>query len=154
MQAYCESQHPGPLTRESMVQVSGWEATEALWPLNDMFRPCFEQIRCLSYDPRFELDADAAIEQMLQPGALDWSGNSPGAWRVLLERHQQAIMVALANEFAGNLLLPVPRSFNLKQRTVFVALFLLHSMELPFPVEDRSGFSIPQGALPINLRQH
>ena len=143
-----------PLDTVTPVHLSGWQCVEALWPLNDRFFPAIERIRALPYDATFEAEADSAIEQLVTNLQADWSGVSSGAWRVLLERHQQALVLALANETAGNPLMPIPPGFSSDQTTVAVALFLLHGMKLPFPVADRSGFEIPVGSARATLRPH
>lgn len=137
------------------VSFTGMETVEALWPLNDLFRPMIHQIRSLDYDAAFCPEADQAIEQAMTQGLqLNWSQVSAGAWRVLLERQQQAIMVALANELEGNSFFSVPEGFSSEQTTVFAMLFLLHGMELPWPPFDRSDFEIPQGSAQATLQLH
>lgn len=144
-----------PLDAMQPVMLSGWEVVEALWPLNERFRHDIHQIGALPYDAGFEAEADAAIVAavMEAPGS-DWSSLSAGAWRVLLERQQQAITVAAVNEMAGNPLMPVPSELPTSARTGAAMLFLLHEMKLPFPAEDRSGFELPAGAAPATLRRH
>lgn len=130
------------------------DLAEALWALNDLFRPALQRIRSLDYDKSFEAEADAAIELMADGGAFSWDALSAGAWRVLLERHQQAITVAMANDRAKSPPMMGPQGLNAQQRTAFAAIFLLHSMELPFPAEDRSGFEVPPGSARASPRPH
>ncbi len=141
-----ESLQPQPL--------SGDEAVEALWPLNDRFRPHFARISSLQYDPSFELEADDAIALLARDSTASWESLSSGAWRVLLERQQQGILVAQMNAAAGNAVMPVPPGLSSTQKTVVVTLFLLHSMKLPFPPEDRSGTELPQGHAVAPPRLH
>lgn len=143
-----------PLESVRPSQLSGWQGVEALWPLNARFTLAIERIRSLSYDASFEIEADAAIERLLADLDATWDDLSAGAWRVLLERQQQAIMVALANELAGNPLMPIPPGFSPAQTTTAVALFLLHGMKLPWPPADRSGFEVPIGSARATLRPH
>ena len=152
MKAYIERSTGRPISTMQPKPLDGWGAVEALWPLNERFRPNIEQIRSLRYDASFEAEADEAIEQLASDG--NWSTVSAGAWRVLLERHQQGIVVALANERAGNPLFSLPDGLTPGQKTVVVALFLLHGMKLPWPPEDRSGFVVPPGAAPASLARH
>lgn len=87
-----------PLDSVPPVAVEGERVAQILWPLNALFRPQFERICSLPYRPRFEREADQGIEAFAEkPEAETWASLSPGAWRVLLERHQQMIMVALLN---------------------------------------------------------
>lgn len=143
-----------PLETVQPQFMTGLQAVEALWPLNERFRPHIERIRTLSYDAVFEIEADAAIESLVNDMSVSWDAVSAGAWRVLLERQQQAITVAVANELAGNPVMPIPAGFSDIQRTVAAAISLLHSMELPFPPDDRSGFEVPLGSAPESLRLH
>jgi hypothetical protein len=138
------------------VPISGWQAVEALWPLNERFRPQVHQIRALPYLAAYEDEADAAIAALAlnRPGA-DWSGLSGEAWRVLLERQQQILTVAVANEVAGNTkFMSIPSGLPKAAWTGFAMLFWLHRMKLPFPVEDRSGYELPAGTPPTSLRRH
>lgn len=124
--------------------LSGMEVVEALWPLNEVFRPRFWIIQSLPYDAAFEPEADAAIEAFVFAPSKDaWNSFSAGAWRVLLERHKQAMVVAAANEAAGNPLMPIPQGFPESARLGAAMCFLLHQMKLPFPPEDRSGDQLP-----------
>lgn len=143
-----------PLESLRPESLSGADAAEALWPLNERFRPHLEQIRSLPYDALFEGEANAAIEQLVDKQGADWGELSAGAWRVLLERQQQGIVVAMANERAGNPLMPIPAVLTAAQRTVVVALFLLHGMKLPFPAENRSALELPAGSARASLRRH
>ncbi|HNC51236.1 MAG TPA: hypothetical protein PLO14_03205 [Accumulibacter sp.] len=154
LKAYFEQVLAKPLEKTTPVRLSGWESAEALWPINERFRANFHQIRSLPYDASCEAAADAAIEALAfhRPGA-DWADLDAGTWRVLLERQQQALVVALANERAGSPLIPVPSGLPRSARTGAALLFLMHRMNLPFPVQDRSGFEVPRGALPASLRR-
>jgi len=154
MKQYVQRAVGKPLEALRPEPLSGWDAVEALWPLNDLFRPYLHQIRSLGYDKSFEAEADAAIEALTTAGASGWSDLSAGAWRVLLERHQQGIAVALANEQAGNPLMPIPSGLMSEQRTIVVALFLLHGMKLPWPAADRTGLELPAGSAQASLRLH
>lgn len=152
--AFAEKVLGKPLDSVKPQHLSGWQVVEALWPLNERFRPAVARIRTLPYEAAFEAEADAAIALLAENINASWEAVSAGAWRVLLERQQQALVVALANEAAGNPLMPIPPGFSADQRTVAATLFLLHGMKLPFPVVDRSGFVVPVGSAPESLRLH
>lgn len=152
--AFAEKVLGKPLDSVKPQYLSGWQVVEALWPLNERFRSAVERIRTLPYNATFEAEADAAIEVLAENINASWDAVSASAWRVLLERQQQAITVAVANEIAGNPLMPIPPGFSADQRTVAATLFLLHGMKLPFPVADRSGFVVPLGSAPESLRLH
>lgn len=144
-----------PLDDTKPAWLSGGDVTAALWALNDRFRPNLHQIASLPYQAEFEAEADAAIEAMVfnRLGA-DWSGVSANAMRVLLERQQQGIVVAMANEAVGNPLMAVPAGLPSSANIDAVMLVLLHGMKLPFPARDRAGFEIPVGTSAASLRRH
>ena len=92
-----------PLEQIQPVPVTGWEVVEIVWPLNEVFRPFLSRIRTVKYDNRFEATADKAIEAFVNAQRLETWKELPGdTWRILLERHQQLIVVALANEAQRN----------------------------------------------------
>lgn len=130
---------------EKQEIITGRRYLEIMWPLNDLFRPRLHEIRALPYDPEFEAEADAAIERMAEDAAGAWAGLSPGAWRVLLERHLQMLVVATANMAVGNRLMTLPPGPPLTDEELRVALALLWllQMKLPFPAVDRSLHEFP-----------
>lgn len=125
-------------------QIGGWRAVELLWPLNDMFRARLPEIRGVPYDRDFEAEADAAIEAYAEaPEEGTWRGLSLGAWRVLLERHQQAIAVAAVYEAQGRPVMTVPAGFSEDVLRVALMLHGLLRMKLPRPPAERSGLELP-----------
>lgn len=136
--------------------VSGWDVVEALWPLNELFRPHLARIRSIRYDAAYEAAADDAIEAYVAaPKARTWRKLKPKTWRVLLERHQQMLTVALANELEGNRAITrLPHGLPELARLPGLMLLLLHGMTLPFPPEDRSALELPEGATPESLWLH
>lgn len=153
--AYFEQALGHPLQQTSPFPVTGGALLEILWPLNDVFRPFLTRIRTIAYNSRFEESADDAIEHYAcDPRPEAWV-NLPGeTWRVLLERQQQIIVVAIANEKAKKpvtfLPLGLPESYLLGG----IMLLLLHSMSLPFPAEDRSRLEFPDRGSPSSLTLH
>lgn len=125
--------------------LAGWDVVEALWPLNEYFRKNYREFSSLSYDPQFELQADAAQYRFVFEG--HWGPASIETWRVILERHQQAILVALTNEMAGNRPMPIPDKLPKNARTGAAILYLLQQMKLPFAIADRSNF-VPDAKKP------
>lgn len=134
--------------------MSGWQVVEALWPMNERFRPNIIKIRSLPYDSAFEREADDAIERAAFSSDAAWGDISAGAWRVLLERQQQALVFALANEVEGSPVMPVPSEFSKAERSMAAMIFLLYRMTLPWPPGDRSGFELPSGSAKASLRPH
>jgi len=132
------------MLNDEMQPLSGLDVVEALWPLNDMFRARLGEIGRLPYAAAFESEADAAIiAYSKSPDSGPWKTMSLGAWRVLLERHQQMIVVALANERARNPVTSLPPGLDAADRCTALMLLLLLRMKLPFPVADRSGLKLP-----------
>ena len=134
--------------------VSGWRVVEILWPLNDVFREHIHRIRSIKYRPEFEPEADKAIDLFAaDPRAESWASVSPGAWRVLLERHMQMMQVAQANEVAGNDIITVlPSGLPKICELSGIMLVLLREMSLPFPVIDRARLELPDGPPPVSLK--
>jgi len=129
------------------VAVDGWTVVEALWPINDDFRPKHGAFRALTYSPAHEAKADEAIERYLSTNS--WGPVSLETWRVLLERHSQAIMVAALNARAGNPPMFAPHSLPKPALKGAAVIWLLHSMKLPFPPEDHSHKELPPGGPPV-----
>jgi hypothetical protein len=146
-----------PLETMRPVRMTIDQATQALWPLNDRFRPHLAQIQSLAYDKALEAAADTAIEGLALRDA-DWAAEPPGVWRVLLERQMQvlqlcAVKAAEAGTWAAPFI-PVPEPAPAPLRAKLAVVFLLHSTPLPFPVADRAGVELPQGNVPGNLTRH
>lgn len=91
IKAYVEHALGRPLETCRPVPLTGWQAVEALWPLNERFRPNIHQIRSLPYDAAFEPEADGAIEALVlrgdgwaafqrAHGAFCWSATSRACW--------------------------------------------------------------------------
>lgn len=143
-----------PIETAEPEPLSGWQVICALWPINERFRPRFEHLRSLPYNPAFEAEADQALEHWAKHPGDAWADRSAGCWRVLLERQMQAITLAVVNQAAGNPVMFVPRGLPTSDRTMAAALFLLHAMQLPWPPEDRSNSSLPSTAALETLRPH
>lgn len=139
------------------VDMSIEEVTQALWPLNERFRPHLAQIQSLAYDQRLEGAADGAVERLVLHGAA-WDGEPSGVWRVLLERHLQVMqLLALKAGEAGSWTAPflsVPEPADAALRARLAIVFVLHSTPLPFAVAERSGAALPQGNAPGTLTRH
>ena len=137
------------------VPVSGGRLVEILWPMNDVFRPYLERIRSIEYSPHFEAEADTAIERFAEdPRAETWNDVSPGAWRVLLERHIQMLRVARLNEMAGNIVTVFPAGLPKEAELPGAMLLLLHGMKLPFPLSGISRLQLPEMPPPRSMRLH
>lgn len=134
------------VVEENGLVITGELYSRIMWPLNDVFRARMPEIGALPYEEKFESEADNAIMRMPDDPKDAWSNLSPGAWRVLLERHTQMLVVATLNEAAGNPLMQFPPGVALSEEDmrVALALFWLLEMKLPFPVDDRSHYEFPQ----------
>lgn len=154
IQAYVLQATGQALQTFSPVPLSATTVLQTLWPMHERFRPALYQIRSVAYSPTFEVEANEAIEALLLQGD-DWADLSPGAWRVLLERHQQLLLVALMLERQGKPMSQVPDGVGEAVQSAVAIADLLHSMKLPLPPEDRSAFELPAGAhVESTLRQH
>lgn len=134
-----------------IVALTGGEIVEALWPLNDLFKPYLHKIATLPYDARFEAEANEAIEALALKSS-NLSQISAQAWRVLLERHQQALIFFQLQ--ADEPFVPIPEELAPTHYLAAVLLFVLHGWRLPLPVADRSGLAVPANMVPGTLRSH
>lgn len=127
--------------RSEPLALPAWEVVEALWPLNDYFRPNYRAFRALPYSSAHESQADEALARFVFDGT--WGVVSVETWRVILERQQQAIMASPLHEMSGGRpRVYVPPMLPKSARTGVVILVELHGMRLPFPVADRAGFEL------------
>lgn len=125
--------------------ITGERYLQIMWPLNDMFRARLASIRGIPYDSKFELEADDAIENLVDNPSDAWSNISDGAWRVLLERHTQMIELAIEHIRIGKHLMTLPPGPGMSDDDLRVglSLFWLLRMELLFPVRDLSRHEFP-----------
>jgi hypothetical protein len=140
---------------EPVVYLDGWQTVEALWPMIEVFRPHFAQIRSLPYLQANEEEADQALWVLANGGKWSATEPSPGAWRVLFERHTQSITLAAANHADGNTkLVPLPAALAPVDHTLAAMLFLQWAMVLPLPPMTEPTFPWPEGSQPASLLQH
>jgi len=136
-------------------QLSGMDVVAALWPLNDLFRPHMADVGQLPYEAKYEVDADAAIEGFIGHGVSAWASLPAGIWRVLMERHLQALVVASANEAAGNTaFMAIPNDLPDASIPNAAMIYMLHGMKLPFPVKQRSVDEFPQPGAQVSRWLH
>jgi len=134
----------------TLVGLSGSECAQALWPLNEFFRPQLPVITALPYTASFENAADAAIEARVFKGD-QWQAIDAQTWRVLFERHTQAIMLSQLK--ADEPLIPIPEQLPDRCYQDAVLLFLLHQMQLPFPLRDQSELEVFASTQSIPMRK-
>lgn len=135
--------------------LSGMDVVGALWPLNDVFRPHLNDVGRLPYEPQYEAAADNAVQSFVAHGPAAWAELPAGVWRVLMERHLQALVVASANEVAGNLdFMLVPEEMPDASIPGAAMIYMLHGMTLPFPVKPRSADGFPQPGTPVSRQLH
>lgn len=140
---------------QEVIYLDGWQTVEALWPMIEVFRPHFSQIKSLPYLQANEEEADQALWVLANGGQWSATEPSPGAWRVLFERHTQSIAVAATNHAEGNVnLVPLPVGLAPAHHTIASMLFLQWAMVLPLPIKNESVFPWPAGAQPASLLQH
>lgn len=134
--AWCEHHCQAPMVLLQPRKLTGAEVVEALWELNEDFRPHFAAFVSLPYNPAFESRADDAIEAYLADG--QWGPTSVETWRVLLERQCQAILVAEINDREGNSVMSAPETLPREALKGAAMLWMLHSMALPFAPSVRA----------------
>jgi hypothetical protein len=135
--------------------LSGMNVVESLWPLNDLFRPHLNDVGELPYESRYEAEADAAIEGYVVNGEGAWTKLPAGVWRVLMERHQQALVVACANEAAGNAaFMTIPAALPEAAIRAAAMIYMLHGMTLPYLVKPRRVSEFPPDGAPAKHLLH
>lgn len=155
LEKYFDAHLPPTWRHGEFLRLDGMQAVEATWSLNDLFRAHWPQITSLPYVARLAGAADNAIESLAFGGG--WTAQDPPAnvWRVLLERHVQAQMVAMANYAQGNhAVVPIPAELPPGAWQGAVLLFLHYAMKLPFPVADRAAHAWPAAPGGGNLLRH
>lgn len=154
LNAHCEQVLGYSLESCRPVGLGGYDTLESLWPLNDIFRPHLHRLKTVRYKEQHEVAADEAIKNFVLNGD-DWSSLSPVVLRVLLERHQQAILLCTANALADNpVVMYAPAELTGIDLTKFAIVFLWHSMSLPYPVTDESQLDIDAPFEHLSSRLH
>lgn len=141
--------------RRDVVFLDGMATVAAMWPMNSVFREHHALIGSIAYSPAHEIAADQAIEAFVN--GERWTPNDPApeTWRVLMERHLQAVQVALANHLSGNArVVPLPKGLPPALHMPAAMLYLQWAMALPFPVVDRAGHQWSATSPVGNLRRH
>lgn len=152
LEMICLSELGSPLANSQPVSLGGYDTLECLWPLNERFKPRMAQIKTISYKKQFEKAADDAIEAFLTKDD-DWSELPLVIWRVLIERHQQSILLCIANAVAENSgVMPLPLGLSEAARTKFAVAFLWYAMKLPYKVTDESQLDIDSPFDHLNVR--
>lgn len=122
---------------EEMVTLTFGEIVERLWLLNDLLRPRLPEIEDLPYDPAFERVLDDAIGAFFAgKNEKIWDELPAMAWRVLLERQTQAIILGELHK--NEVFASVPPSVVRKGLELHLALFALREMKLPLPIRGKS----------------
>jgi len=125
-----------------------------LWPMNELFRPRFHQIKTVSYRKQYERAADTAIENLVLKGAA-WDTLPLTVWRVLLERHLQALIMCVANRAADNpVVMYAPVGLKPPALTTFSVVFWWYAMKLPYQVTDESALDIESPFAHLSGRLH
>lgn len=124
---FCEARLGKTRHEMQFVDVFAELALELLFEWNPMFADRTEAIAAVSYDAAFDRDADRALEQMAREDSLrGWQTLSLGAWRVLLERHAYACLVASINiAHPENSLAALPLGLTKQQAARALGLYLL-----------------------------
>jgi hypothetical protein len=135
------------------LALSPWDLIEALWPLNDVFRPHMARLKTVPYSAGHEMAADAAVLAFAEKGAVAWTPLNAAVWRVLLERHTQMLMTCTANAKAGReVMWTIPAQLPGALRTRAAVLEWWLRMTLPFPVLEGEHLQLPSGTTPGPMR--
>lgn len=131
------------------------EVIEILWTLNDILRPTLQQIRSMPYRAEFSKKVDLEIERLAdRNGNISEIANLPAfAARVLLERHQQVLIVATAN-IKRKVMVHFPEGLTKHEKETALLIYFYHKMELPFPVRREWEIELPEGTFDPSLNLH
>lgn len=130
LELLCKHELGESLDAVQNIALDYFEVLECIWPLNDRFRPLMDELQHIAYQEEFEKAADDALEAFLLRND-DWSELPLVVWRVLLERHQQAILFCTTKSY-GNEIMYIPDGLSEMARTKFAVGFFLYAMKLPF----------------------
>lgn len=133
---FIEKERNISLDKLQPVPVSGSQAREFLWPLNAKFKDKYELIKTASYLHKYEKSADKAIENYVFRNDT-WDTLPLHVWRILLERQAQALTLFTVSDLSQKSVMSAPAGLTVEQNTKFTALFWLHGMTLPFPVDQK-----------------
>lgn len=152
LEMLCEAELNQPMENLQPIPLGGYDTLECLWPLNERLKPRLEHIKTVSYRKQFEKAADKAIEDYLMKDD-DWSALPLVVWRILLERHQQAITLCVTNAQAENTaVMFMPAALSGSARTKFAVAFLWYAMKLPYKVTDTAQLDIVSPFDHLNTR--
>jgi len=106
-------------------------------------------------DPALQEQAERFIFSVAGQGLTGWVNLPAGVWRVLMERHLQALVVASANEHAGNsAVMTLPAALPDASIPGAAMIYMLHGMKLPYPVQQRSADEFPLPGAPVSRWLH
>lgn len=142
-----------PLDELEPFAIDGFSVISHLWSLNLRFQEKFSRINSVSYQHRYERDADKAIQQYALNGN-DWSDLPLITLRVLLERHVQSIQLCVANAQIHNPVMHVPKALSDTAKTKFAVAFLQYRMRLPYPIVDQSALDFDTAFPDISAQLH
>jgi hypothetical protein len=143
---YLEKCLGGPVGDCDTEVLLGGEIVGVLWPLNRRFQASLYRLAALPYDPLFEKEADAALVGYAFEGD-NWSSVSLQAWRVLLERHRQALIFFQLQ--AEEAFVPLPKGLPPQYHLGAVLLFVLHQWRLPLPIASAAELTGWSGNAPV-----
>ena len=146
---------PVPLEEAEAIPLSPSGLIEIFWLLNEVFRPVHARVRSLPYRTMFEAGAEEAIVRFAwNPTPEAWGDLKPGVWRVLLERHEQMLMVCMGNAAEGEPRMTfIPKELPDSDRLPAQMLEWHLRMSLPWRPQDRSRDEARGAASAPSLRR-
>lgn len=154
--AFLEQQTGLPENEWTQLPLSPFGLMEALWPMNDVFRPKVIRLKTIRYNSRFEAQADEAVLDFARSlNTKSWESLTSGAWRVLIERHLQMLLVCSANAAANEpVMWTVPHALPKTAYTAAAVLEWWLGMKLLWPPRFSAGLELPEATSqgPIQLQ--
>ncbi|UAN55457.1 hypothetical protein [Serratia sp. JSRIV004] len=127
-----------PLSSFKPLEGTGFEANALIWPLGSRFKGKTTDISNTIYQFEYEPLADQAIEDYVFNDD-QWTDLPLPVLAVLYERFTQLSMLLSAHEKHGTMTV-LPPELGEINKAKFLALFWLHGMTLPFPVNGQALF--------------
>jgi hypothetical protein len=131
---YCIEKHGGDPDVSRAERVADTETLKAFEPVFALMAQRFDVIRATPYSEDFDEEADGALAALAITDSFEsWEDITAGAWRVLLDRMRQAIIVIEAAGMSGEPVIDtLPRGLPREARRQALVLkwLLVHSRSI------------------------
>jgi len=131
---YCIEKHGGDPDVSRAERVPDTETLKAFEPVFALMAQRFDVIRATPYSEDFDEEADGALAALAITDSFEsWEDITAGAWRVLLDRMRQAIIVIEAARVGGEPVIEtLPRGLprHARRQALVLQWLLIHSRSI------------------------